>query len=80
MLIWQLFTLRIRNFSQSKAPNKMSSIFSGTQDKCAACQKTVYPLEKVEKCCNVNIDKVDHNNIAKRDVFCSAIFGGRVLP
>ncbi|XBI47465.1 hypothetical protein VPH35_111405 [Triticum aestivum] len=25
----------------------MSSAFSGTQDKCAACQKTVYPLEKL---------------------------------
>ncbi|KAK8635525.1 hypothetical protein V6N13_004259 [Hibiscus sabdariffa] len=31
----------------SSAPNKFSSMFSGTQDKCAACQKTVYPLEKV---------------------------------
>ncbi|OWM88224.1 LIM domain-containing protein PLIM2c-like [Punica granatum] len=31
----------------SRAPNKLSSLFSGTQDKCAACQKTVYPLEKV---------------------------------
>ncbi|KAL4362794.1 hypothetical protein GQ457_04G031800 [Hibiscus cannabinus] len=32
---------------QSKTPNKLSSMFSGTQDKCAACEKTVYPLEKV---------------------------------
>ncbi|VAI47446.1 unnamed protein product [Triticum turgidum subsp. durum] len=32
--------------SEAKAPSKMSSAFSGTQDKCAACQKTVYPLEK----------------------------------
>ncbi|KAL4332812.1 hypothetical protein GQ457_07G025280 [Hibiscus cannabinus] len=31
----------------NKTPNKYSSMFSGTQDKCAACQKTVYPLEKV---------------------------------
>ncbi|KAL7595998.1 LIM domain-containing protein PLIM2c [Lactuca sativa] len=30
-----------------KAPNKFSALFSGTQDKCAACKKTVYPLEKV---------------------------------
>ncbi|XP_042043564.1 LIM domain-containing protein WLIM1-like [Salvia splendens] len=26
---------------------KMSSLFSGTQDKCIACDKKVYPLEKV---------------------------------
>jgi len=32
---------------QAKAPSKLSSAFSGTQDKCAACQKTVYPLEKM---------------------------------
>ncbi|KAJ0668878.1 putative transcription factor interactor and regulator LIM family [Helianthus annuus] len=31
----------------SKAPNKLSSMFSGTQDKCRQCNKTVYPLEKV---------------------------------
>ncbi|PWZ25842.1 hypothetical protein Zm00014a_012359 [Zea mays] len=31
----------------AKAPSKLSSAFSGTQDKCAACQKTVYPLEKM---------------------------------
>ncbi|KAH0912510.1 hypothetical protein HID58_035831 [Brassica napus] len=29
------------------APSKLSSFFSGTQDKCAACKKTVYPLEKI---------------------------------
>ncbi|KAK9742940.1 hypothetical protein RND81_03G206800 [Saponaria officinalis] len=29
------------------APNKLSSVFCGTQDKCPACQKTVYPLEKI---------------------------------
>ncbi|THG20445.1 hypothetical protein TEA_027524 [Camellia sinensis var. sinensis] len=28
-------------------PNKLSSLFCGTQDKCPACKKTVYPLEKV---------------------------------
>lgn len=32
----------------ARAPSKLSSAFSGTQDKCAACQKTVYPLEKVQ--------------------------------
>ncbi|KAL6322706.1 hypothetical protein AAG906_015392 [Vitis piasezkii] len=31
----------------SRAPSKLSSMFSGTQDKCSACRKTVYPLEKV---------------------------------
>ncbi|CAN1300874.1 LIM domain-containing protein PLIM2c [Linum perenne] len=27
--------------------NKLASLFSGTQDKCATCHKTVYPLEKI---------------------------------
>ncbi|XP_057976094.1 LIM domain-containing protein WLIM2b-like [Malania oleifera] len=31
----------------ARAPSKLSSMFSGTQDKCAVCKKTVYPLEKV---------------------------------
>ncbi|KAL5551704.1 hypothetical protein UlMin_001880 [Ulmus minor] len=31
----------------TRAPSKLSSMFSGTQDKCAVCAKTVYPLEKV---------------------------------
>ncbi|XP_022147448.1 LIM domain-containing protein PLIM2c-like [Momordica charantia] len=31
----------------SRAPSKLSSMFCGTQDKCAVCTKTVYPLEKV---------------------------------
>lgn len=31
----------------TRAPSKVSTFFSGTQDKCAACDKTVYPLEKV---------------------------------
>ncbi|VAH16967.1 LIM domain-containing protein PLIM2b-like [Triticum dicoccoides] len=35
------------NNEQSKAPNKYGSVFCGTQDKCAACKKTVYPLEKM---------------------------------
>ncbi|TYJ23525.1 hypothetical protein E1A91_A08G198600v1 [Gossypium mustelinum] len=30
-----------------KAPSKFASFFSGTQDKCGACKKTAYPLEKV---------------------------------
>ncbi|XP_047306577.1 LIM domain-containing protein PLIM2c-like [Impatiens glandulifera] len=35
------------NSTATRAPNKMSSFFSGTIDKCAACNKTVYPLEKM---------------------------------
>ncbi|GAB4861802.1 LIM domain-containing protein PLIM2a [Ancistrocladus abbreviatus] len=31
----------------SRTPSKVSSLFSGTQDKCATCGKTVYPLEKI---------------------------------
>ncbi|GMN66425.1 hypothetical protein TIFTF001_035495 [Ficus carica] len=31
----------------ARAPSKLSSLFSGTLDKCATCSKTVYPLEKV---------------------------------
>ena len=45
---------------QAKAPSKLSSAFSGTQDKCAACQKTVYPLEKVQECCSAT-DKAAHD-------------------
>lgn len=32
---------------QSRTASKLSSMFSGTQDKCAVCAKTVYPLEKM---------------------------------
>jgi cysteine/glycine-rich protein len=35
------------NSEQAKIPSKLSSVFCGTQDKCTACKKTVYPLEKV---------------------------------
>ncbi|KAI4303362.1 hypothetical protein MLD38_039005 [Melastoma candidum] len=31
----------------NRTPSKLSSMFTGTLDKCAACDKTVYPLEKV---------------------------------
>uniref|UniRef100_A0A803NXK2 LIM zinc-binding domain-containing protein n=1 Tax=Cannabis sativa TaxID=3483 RepID=A0A803NXK2_CANSA len=37
-----------RQHDLSRAPSKLSSMFSGTQDKCATCSKTVYPLEKGE--------------------------------
>ncbi|OWM72017.1 LIM domain-containing protein WLIM2a-like [Punica granatum] len=31
----------------ARAPSKLSHLFSGTQDKCAFCHKTAYPLEKL---------------------------------
>ncbi|CAM6046729.1 unnamed protein product [Sphagnum compactum] len=31
---------------QNKAPTKASLMFAGTQEKCIACNKTVYPIEK----------------------------------
>ncbi|CAI8619391.1 unnamed protein product [Vicia faba] len=30
-----------------RAPSKLSAFFSGTQEKCSSCKKTVYPLEKL---------------------------------
>ncbi|CAI9279174.1 unnamed protein product [Lactuca saligna] len=41
-----------KNFHATKEkekapPSKVSSIFTGTQDKCRQCNKTVYPLEKI---------------------------------
>ncbi|XP_047337666.1 LIM domain-containing protein WLIM2b-like [Impatiens glandulifera] len=35
------------SLEQTRSPNKAASMFSGTQDKCATCAKTAYPLEKV---------------------------------
>ncbi|XP_078427707.1 GATA type zinc finger transcription factor family protein isoform X2 [Wolffia australiana] len=29
-----------------RTPSKAASMFSGTQEKCATCEKTAYPLEK----------------------------------
>ncbi|GAU40078.1 hypothetical protein TSUD_151220 [Trifolium subterraneum] len=31
----------------TRTPSKAAGMFSGTQDKCATCGKTAYPLEKV---------------------------------
>nr|XP_043618795.1 LIM domain-containing protein PLIM2b-like [Erigeron canadensis] len=36
-----------RDNSSAKTPSKLSFVFCGTQDKCRACDKTVYPLEKM---------------------------------
>ncbi|KAK2663823.1 hypothetical protein Ddye_002397 [Dipteronia dyeriana] len=38
----------VRDRSADQVSNsKVSSMFAGTQDKCVACKKTVYPIEKV---------------------------------
>ncbi|EFJ38148.1 hypothetical protein SELMODRAFT_229974 [Selaginella moellendorffii] len=41
-----------KSFDSGKVPSKpvvskLSRLFSGTQEKCVSCSKTVYPLEKV---------------------------------
>ncbi|CAL5356116.1 hypothetical protein CsSME_00044962 [Camellia sinensis var. sinensis] len=36
-----------QNEKLNRIPSKNSSFFSGTQEKCSACNKTVYPMEKV---------------------------------
>lgn len=33
---------------QTRSPSRAASMFSGTQEKCATCGKTAYPLEKVK--------------------------------
>ncbi|CAL9081336.1 unnamed protein product [Musa textilis] len=40
-----IMTWAMSYYCQSKTPSKFSSMFSGTQDKCASCKKTAYPLE-----------------------------------
>ncbi|XP_004299580.1 PREDICTED: LIM domain-containing protein WLIM1-like [Fragaria vesca subsp. vesca] len=37
----------VRDRSADQVNSKVSSMFAGTQDKCVACKKTVYPIEKV---------------------------------
>ncbi|KAK9202356.1 hypothetical protein WN944_017566 [Citrus x changshan-huyou] len=44
---FQTGTKAEKQMELNRTPSKLSSLFSGTQDKCAACEKTVYPLEKV---------------------------------
>ncbi|KAK4486098.1 hypothetical protein RD792_008766, partial [Penstemon davidsonii] len=36
-----------RSVEQGSTNSKVSSFFAGTQDKCVACNKKVYPIEKV---------------------------------
>ncbi|KAH7858562.1 hypothetical protein Vadar_025308 [Vaccinium darrowii] len=36
-----------RSSDQGHTNSKISGLFAGTQDKCVACKKTVYPIEKV---------------------------------
>ncbi|XP_043703247.1 LIM domain-containing protein WLIM1-like [Telopea speciosissima] len=36
-----------RSFEPAHPNNRVSSLFGGTQDKCVACKKTVYPIEKI---------------------------------
>ncbi|KAG4929953.1 hypothetical protein JHK82_047023 [Glycine max] len=36
-----------RSADQVQSNNKVSRLFSGTQEKCVGCKKTVYPIEKV---------------------------------
>ncbi|GBG75283.1 hypothetical protein CBR_g19916 [Chara braunii] len=45
----------LRRSTGDLKPSKFSHFFSGTQDKCKACNKTVYPLEKVR------VDEVDYH-------------------
>lgn len=41
-------TVRLdRSANQGQTNSKVSRLFGGTQDKCVACKKTVYPIEKV---------------------------------
>lgn len=40
-------TVRDRSADQVQTNSKVSRLFAGTQEKCVACNKTVYPIEKV---------------------------------
>ncbi|KAK7400645.1 hypothetical protein VNO78_11875 [Psophocarpus tetragonolobus] len=49
---------------EKPAATKVSTMFGGTRDKCAGCQKTVYPTEK---CRSSNVSEAK-----TRDLFISA--------
>ncbi|KAB5564480.1 hypothetical protein DKX38_004534 [Salix brachista] len=55
---WPACLMCVFPITQTKAPSKLSSMFSGTQDKCASCKKTAYPLEKV----SYRIPFLSHNS------------------
>ncbi|RLN17368.1 LIM domain-containing protein WLIM2b-like [Panicum miliaceum] len=51
----------------TRTPSKAARMFSGTQDKCATCGKTAYPLEKVtveEKAYHKSCFKCSHGGCA----------------
>ncbi|XP_060214308.1 LIM domain-containing protein PLIM2c-like isoform X1 [Lycium barbarum] len=48
-----------RQNSLIRAPSKLSAMFSGTQEKCAACDKTVYPLEKPSDAASGSLSPMD---------------------
>ncbi|MCO5577631.1 hypothetical protein L7F22_031462 [Adiantum nelumboides] len=59
----------------TRTPSKLSSAFAGTQEKCVACGKTVYPIEKVSvdgmqyhkacfKCCHGGCSLSPSNYVA----------------
>ncbi|KAH7424656.1 hypothetical protein KP509_11G018100 [Ceratopteris richardii] len=60
---------------EKRPPSKFAAFFSGTQEKCISCEKTVYPLEKVSidgmtyhkscfKCCHGGCSLNPSNHIA----------------
>nr|XP_027110866.1 LIM domain-containing protein WLIM2b isoform X1 [Coffea arabica]XP_027110867.1 LIM domain-containing protein WLIM2b isoform X1 [Coffea arabica] len=51
----------------TRSPSKAAGMFSGTQDKCATCGKTAYPLEKVT---------VENQSYHKSCFKCSHAFQG----
>ncbi|GMH03194.1 hypothetical protein Nepgr_005033 [Nepenthes gracilis] len=65
-----------------KTPNKVSTLFAGTRDKCVGCAKTVYPTEKVSvngssyhrscfKCCHGGCTISPSNYIAHQgQLYC----------
>ncbi|EOY20622.1 hypothetical protein QUC31_006948 [Theobroma cacao] len=40
-------TVRVDRSADQVTNSRVSSLFAGTQEKCVACKKTVYPIEKV---------------------------------
>ncbi|KAE9595538.1 putative chromatin regulator PHD family [Lupinus albus] len=52
-----------RHHELNRTPSKLSSMFSGTLDKCSVCTKTVYPLEKMTlegECFHMNCFRCAH--------------------